>query len=657
VSQESPASSQGSIIDVAARYDQFQSEAVANIINDYRENLAGRFLLVIPTGGGKTFTAVKAVNKLFENGMLDSGEDRVLWTAHRTELKVQAIDTFEKYAAGNPDASFMERVDFEMISRATSHVRANPNVKIVVIDEAHHAATTNTQYGPLFAYPKLGILGLTATPSRHDGQPLEFDKESYSIGFPDLVEKQIILSPGIRSIDGIRAEGISRRGATYEGLEELESEGRDQSIIKHILEHREDYDKLIIYAASVTHSRNLRSLILKSEVAQHYESIDYITGEAWSGGGDRKSFIERVKRHDRSIIINHDVLTEGYDDPKVNAVIMARPSKSKLVYMQAIGRAVRVDPGNPNKEAYIVEVVDDLPNIRYRIDNRWLFSEISDTLEPAVLDEFFGSEEEFKQSLAKVYADFNVDKEYQVYPTWNKSYRYSILLFRSLLGVDPDTGENNYRNIPILVDNENRSGVSNWFNFLSERMEKNRKANKGAGINAEQAMLMARSQTIECFQEPIARQLVYEAMENASEVACKDHEPGETKSEPWITFVALRFRENEISEEILEFISDMVNRDQMERIVRERSFEAGSVLLKLPLPLSSFIGQVLTSDEFEKVEAIVRELFEIKNAEGNSDHRKSVCDLLDRSILPSDLIYRESLPTIIREGLSYHLTL
>lgn len=644
-------------MDVIARYNEFQSEAVDNILGDYREDKAGRFLLVIPTGGGKTFTAVKAVNKLFENGILDAETDRVLWTAHRTELKVQAIDTFGKYAEGNPEASFMERVDFEMISGAASHIRANSTVKLVVIDEAHHAATANIQYGPLFAYPQLGILGLTATPSRHDGQPLEFGKESYSIGFPDLVEKQIILSPEIRSIEGIRAEGVSRTGARYEGLEELESEERDQSIIKHILEHREDYDKLIIYAASVGHSKNLCSLMLDSEVSKYYESIDYITGLERSGEGDRESFIARVKGYDRSIIINHDVLTEGYDDPKVNAVIMARPSKSKLVYMQAIGRAVRVDPGNPNKEAYIVEVVDDLPNIRYRIDNRWLFSEISDTLEPAVLDEFFGSEEEFKQSLAKVYAEFNVDEEYQVYPVWNKSYRYSMLLFRSLLGVDSESGESSYRNIPILVNNENRSDVSNWFNFLSERMEKNRSANNGTGINAEQAMLMARSQTLECFQEPITRQLVYEAMENASEVACKDHEPSEAKHDPWITFVALRFRENEISEEILEFISDMVNRDQMERIVRERSFEPGSVLLKLPLPLSSFVGQFLTSNEFEKVEAIVQELLDVRNAEGDSDHRKSVCGLLDRSILPSDLIYRESLSTIIREGLSYHLTL
>ena len=98
-------------------------------------------------------------------------------------VRTQAINTFKKYAERHPARSYFSQVDIEMIAKAAKHVRDNQNIKIVVIDEAHHAAKKNNQYGPLFAYPQLGILGLTATPSRHDGQPLEFEKESYSIGF------------------------------------------------------------------------------------------------------------------------------------------------------------------------------------------------------------------------------------------------------------------------------------------------------------------------------------------------------------------------------------------------------------------------------------------------------------------------------------------
>ena len=555
---------------VASRYDEFQREAVDNLLKDYDDNISGRYLLVIPTGGGKTFTAVKAVNELFEKGVLDPLTDRVLWTAHRTELKTQAIKTFQKYEKKNPERSYFRCVDILMIAKAAKHVRENQNVKIVVIDEAHHAAKQNTNYGPLFAYPQLGILGLTATPSRHDGQPLEFEKESYSIGFPDLVEKQIILSPKIRKIDGVHAEGIIRRGANFHGLDQLETEERDRLILDHIDQHAHEYSKIIIYAASVSHSRSLCEFLKDSKLSEKFESFDYITGESWSGGGDREDFIQRIQSYDRCIVVNHDVLTEGYDDPKVNTVIMARPSKSKLVYMQAIGRAVRVDPQNPSKVAYIVEVQDDLPNIRYRIDNRWLFSEISDNLEPAVEDRFFGSSQEFHKCLEEIYEQYCVSSEFQNFPEWNKSYRHSLLLFKSLVSYDPDTKEKKYQHFPVLVDNENRSKVSNWFNFLSDRMEMNRKANRGEGINVEQAMSMARCHEISLFDSEVNRQLVYESFEKASAVACRDHELGREIEAPWITFVAFRFREGDISADILDFISEMVNREQLERAIQEK---------------------------------------------------------------------------------------
>ena len=181
------------IVDLAARYDQFQDEAVSNILNDYRDNPAGRFLLVIPTGGGKTFTAVKALNRLFQEGVLNTQTDRVVWTAHRQELLNQAKATFEKFQERNPNEHHLDLVDIKMIHGVREHISNHPEVKIVVIDEAHRS-TGAIMYNPLFDYPQLGILGLTATPSRHDGQALRFDKESYSIGFPDLVEKQIILN-------------------------------------------------------------------------------------------------------------------------------------------------------------------------------------------------------------------------------------------------------------------------------------------------------------------------------------------------------------------------------------------------------------------------------------------------------------------------------
>ena len=98
----------------------------------------------------------------------------------------------------------------------------------------------------------------------------------------------------------------------------------------------------------------------------------------------------------KSILINIEVLAEGYDDPTIDTVVMACPMKSTLKYMQAAGRAIRRDKDNDNKKAYIVPVEDNLPNIRYRFDNRWLYSDISDALEPEVIDETYSDKTTFK---------------------------------------------------------------------------------------------------------------------------------------------------------------------------------------------------------------------------------------------------------------------
>ena len=185
------------------RYDQFQEQAVSNIVGDFTNRPVGRFLLVIPTGGGKTFTAVKSVNRLFEQGVLNPAQDRVMWTAHRTELIHSSSRTFESFQDFiRRDREFRLKCRLLMVGDAKEAPRKNENVKLVVIDEAHHAALKNVTIGPYLLSQGIGILGLTATPSRHDGEPLEFDRESFSIGFPDLVKKGIVLKPEIRKVEG-----------------------------------------------------------------------------------------------------------------------------------------------------------------------------------------------------------------------------------------------------------------------------------------------------------------------------------------------------------------------------------------------------------------------------------------------------------------------
>ena len=162
------------------RYDLFQPDAVAAIVEDFSKKPSGRFLLVVPTAGGKTTIAARAVHDLFECGKLRADVDRVMWVAHRIELLDQAKATVQSHAERCNGPTFSDRIDFCMLAGVKGHLEEHDEIRLVVIDEAHHGAAQS--YKPIFERERdLGVLGLTATPSRHDGAPLDFKKESYSI--------------------------------------------------------------------------------------------------------------------------------------------------------------------------------------------------------------------------------------------------------------------------------------------------------------------------------------------------------------------------------------------------------------------------------------------------------------------------------------------
>lgn len=636
-----------SLADLRERFDSFQNDAVSAIIRDFTENPVGRYILVIPTAGGKTFTAAKAVNGLFAVGILHASTDSVLWTAHRIELLDQAKDTFKRLKPSDGDLPrYQERIIFNMIGTVSRRLAADDSIKLVVVDEAHHGAANS--YQPIFENRRLGILGLTATPSRHDGKPLEFERESYSIGFPDLVKRGVILRPEVRTVEGGTYE--IRSLENEDDLELLNNRDRNQKIIAELLRNWEQYKKVIIYVGTRPHVDSLYRQLLESPLREQYESIGYITGEGNSRNQDRSDFIRREKCFRRSILVNVQVLSEGYDDPTVNTVVMATPTRSKLYYMQAMGRAIRIDLEDPLKKAYVIEVEDGLPNIRYRIDNRWLYADISDALEPAVRDVEFASPSEFEDRFRTIYEEYGVEANARIVPKYEDHQRYSMLLFKVYRAPGVFT------HCPILIDGKNRLQVSNMFNFLSERMA----SFKQRQVNSEMAFRMLGRDGAGLLENPVDRKCIFYAMENAVPI-----EDGEERPKfvldgyPWITFIAFHYRElpDQLSEEVLEFTKDMVNRDDIRDLIRRRDFEPGAYLVRFPLPLRSCIGRILTAPELAEIDKILSKLQDVKARQGNEDHRAAVHSVLGTSVLPIELSYLDCLVLIVRDSEPYKLPL
>ena len=617
---------------------------------DFKHKPTGRFLLIIPTGGGKTFTAIRAIGGLFSEGVLQRGKNRVVWVAHREELLIQAREALAQYNLRFPENPLAEGTEivFSMMGAAKVNIR-DPKTKYVVLDEAHHGAAP-TYYEAVFDQNQAGILGLTATPSRHDGKALDFERESYSIGFPDLIKLNVLINPTIVSIAGIKIDSVTS-WSTDEDLELLNNAERDARLIQCLLNGHQKFQKVIVYVGTRNHALALYERILKSKIPEIYESVAWVFGgsDGNSRGQERETFFNQEKALKRSVLINVSLLTEGYDDKTVNTVVMAAPCKSKLYCFQVVGRAVRRDPDNLEKAAYVVQVVDDLPNIRYRMDNRWLFSDVSDTLEPRVEDLLYSDKAGFEQRLAELRENFTISTAAPLFPQWSVDNRYSILLFKHYLG------NGKYGHIAVPISTETRLAIVNAFNYLSERMETLLAQNVQTG----QARKFGSVASVPILGEEAVFKVIYEAMRNQQSILSKAN-PSEfiTKGYPWITFASLRYFQDEDSlpADLLAFIEPCVNRAELLTSLRSRSYVPCSSVVRLPLPLRGVVGRIMGNDDVKTVDTVIKGLQEAAKLEGH-DQSESALQVISQTVMPVETRLHSALLHIVRDNYEWKKTI
>ncbi len=369
----------------------FQSSAISSLVKDFKKDPLGRFLLVLPTGGGKTLTAIRTLSEMINKGIL-SRDTKILWIVHTLSLKYHAegnLKNEKNYSKFSLNPLLKSLVEVKMKADALTSLKDSiGKYKFIVIDEAHHAAASS--YQEFFEFP-LGILGLTATPRRMDSKGLPFEKISYSITFRELIRRKVVLLPKFlpEITTGLQIDVSSLDDD--EQLEKFNNQERNQFISSYIFDEfrKHDFKKVIVFAGTNAHVKRLYEIIKKDneDFKNPFEHVGYIYG----GNNNEKNisnneYLEWHHSQSSSILINCKILNEGYDDPNIDTVVMATPTNSILYYLQCIGRVVRTPENFENAKAYVLEIVDRLPNVSYRIDNKWLFAEISDYLEPKIKD-------------------------------------------------------------------------------------------------------------------------------------------------------------------------------------------------------------------------------------------------------------------------------
>ena len=217
----------------------FQDDAIENISRCYAKDINSKQLLVIPTGGGKTLTALRAINKMLFDGVIPKG-GVVYWIQHLKQLQNQSQRVLEENVAKGSFLGILEpchekllqTVKIKMIDAAS---REFPLEKpcIVIIDEAHHSAAAS--YGVFFQESN-GVLGLTATPGRLDDNELSFEDIVYSITARDLIARGVIVKPIIHQIKTntrIDAYDLDTDGGQFD------SRPRNMFVAEQIFKNRE----------------------------------------------------------------------------------------------------------------------------------------------------------------------------------------------------------------------------------------------------------------------------------------------------------------------------------------------------------------------------------------------------------------------------------
>ena len=306
-------------------------------------------LLVIPTGGGKTFVATEMISRM---------NVRTLWLAHRKELVVQAAKTLHGHGlyTGIIKAGYVPNrmATVQVASIQTLARRNKPEIDLIVYDEAHHAMADSSQK-ILDLYPNAMVVGLTATPFRLDGRGLGdiFGAIVAPTTTAELCDRGILHRPLVWCSQSPDMKGVKITAGdfnTKQAAERTNTTVITGDIVSHWHTHAVGV-KTVCFAVNVEHSRSIVAAFQAAGVtAEHLDGS--MPGDSpremaerertgHTRGTTRDAVLARLASGVTTIVSNCMVLTEGWDLPALGCAIIARPTASLNLHLQTIGRIMR----------------------------------------------------------------------------------------------------------------------------------------------------------------------------------------------------------------------------------------------------------------------------------------------------------------------------
>ena len=324
----------------------YQNEAKAAVLKEWDEGNI-KTLLVLPTGTGKTIVFASITEECVRRG------ERVLILAHRGELLEQAADKLKK-ATGLGAA--VEKAEqsclgswFRVVVGSVQTLMREKRLSgfsrdyfdDIIIDEAHHAISDSYQT-ILRHFDKAKVLGVTATPDRGDMKNLGqvFDSLAYEYTLPKAI-KEGYLSP-IKAVTiplQLDLTGVAMQSGDFKASD---IDTALDPYLYQIADEMKNYcadRKTVVFLPLVKTSQKFRDILNE----RGFKAAE-VNGES----PDRAEILEEFDKGEYNVLCNSMLLTEGWDCPSVDCVIVLRPTKVRGLYCQMVGRGTRLCEGKEN---------------------------------------------------------------------------------------------------------------------------------------------------------------------------------------------------------------------------------------------------------------------------------------------------------------------
>jgi superfamily II DNA or RNA helicase len=360
---------------------------------------SARFMIQMPTGSGKTKTAMELVCYCLKN---NPGK-AVIWLAHSEELCEQAAQCFTELWShiGNCDIELIRvwgpnklkipeqsafivagfpKLNSEYKRDKDLPQKVSDKLSHIFVDEAHRAVAktyTNTLFSMLHANSKIQTIGLTATPGRSGketeqlvnlffNEMIEIDSGDETV-FEYLRRRKFLSNVILDPIDTGITYNLTKKDKEYiekfldfpKGfLETISNDDiRNIMILEKLRKECESNRKILFFGASVSHSKFICACL-------HFLGFKTEHLDGTSGSDRRRSVIEDFKTGDLNVICNYGILTTGFDAPKTEVVFIARPTMSVVLYSQMIGRGLRGPAMGGTETCKIIDVKDNIETYR-----------------------------------------------------------------------------------------------------------------------------------------------------------------------------------------------------------------------------------------------------------------------------------------------------